>query len=48
MKDFLLFCHHFKKEFTIDVENFAVKVIKMTNKVKIRQKMSVYFNYNKL
>ena len=27
IKDFLL-CHHCKKEFTIDVENFAVKVIK--------------------
>ena len=27
MKDFLLFCHHCK-EFTIDVENFAVKVVK--------------------
>ena len=28
MKDFLLFCHHCKKEFTIDVENFIVKVVK--------------------
>ena len=28
MKDFLLFCHHCKKEFTIDVESFVVKVIK--------------------
>ena len=27
MKDFLLFCHHCKKEFTMDVENFAVKVV---------------------
>ena len=27
MKDFLLFCHHCKKEFTIDVENFVVKVV---------------------
>ena len=28
MKDFLLFCHHCKKEFTVDVENFEVKVVK--------------------
>ncbi|MBE5750327.1 MAG: conjugal transfer protein [Clostridiales bacterium] len=28
MKDFLLFCNHCKKEFTVDVENFTVKVIK--------------------
>ena len=28
MKDFLLFCHHCKKEFTVDVEDFVVKVIK--------------------
>ena len=28
MKDFLLFCHHCKKEFTVDVENFVVKVVK--------------------
>ena len=27
MKDFLLFCHHCKKEFTVDVENFKVIVI---------------------
>ena len=27
MKDFLLFCHHCKKEFTIDVEDFKVIVI---------------------
>ena len=27
MKDFLLFCHHCKKEFTVDVENFIVKVL---------------------
>ena len=26
MKDFLLFCHHCKKEFTVDVENFIVKL----------------------
>ena len=28
MKEFLLFCHHCKKEFTVDVENFVVKVVK--------------------
>ena len=28
MKDFLLFYHHCKKEFTVDVENFEVKVVK--------------------
>ena len=28
MKDFLLFCHHCKREFTVDVENFEVKVVK--------------------
>ena len=27
MKDFLLFCHHCKKEFTVDGENFVVKVV---------------------
>ena len=27
MKDFLLFCHHCKKEFTVDVEDFAEKVM---------------------
>lgn len=30
MKDFLLFCHHCKKEFTVDVEKFIVKVVKET------------------
>ena len=28
MKNFLLFCPHCKKEFTVDVENFVVKVVK--------------------
>ena len=27
MKDFLLYCHHCKKEFTVDVENFIIEVI---------------------
>ena len=27
MKDFLLFCHHCKKEFTVDVANFVVNVV---------------------
>ena len=27
MKDFLLFCHHCKKEFAVDVEIFVVKVV---------------------
>ena len=28
MKNFLLFCHHCKKEFTVDVENLVIKVVK--------------------
>lgn len=28
MKDFLLFCHHCKKGFTVDVKNFEVIVVK--------------------
>ena len=28
MKNFLLYCHRCKKEFTVDVQNFIVTVIK--------------------
>ena len=31
MKDLLLFCHHCKKEFTVDVEKFIVKVLEKNN-----------------
>ena len=33
IKDFLLFCHHCKKEFTIDVENFVVKVVENNKQI---------------
>lgn len=28
MKDFLLYCHHCKKEFAVNVENYVVEVVK--------------------